>query len=222
MCEPVQLSRKEQDAVLLEIYDLARKHAEEWISAHYREDIVQDVALECLEHLRGGTWATPELGLDRFVELEILNRCVKRRRSRRSGERRDGKYLATITDAPREWMSQELKTEEDRLRDFAAAVRKTLRKGAVRAHLLVRDDHMTYAQAGKQLRVSRERVHERVKEVHRAFRNALPEIGIKAPTSTRGGRPARPMCRRSKRIAPSRSRSDRRPERVDPSRLRGS
>ncbi len=191
MCESVQLSRREQDAVLLEIYDLARKHALVWVRTHYREDIVQDVAVECLERLRDGTWSTPECGLDRFVELRILDRRIKRRRSRCSAEARDGKYLATITDAPREWMSQELKAEEDRLRDFASAVRKTLRKSEVRAHLMVRDDDMTYAQVGKKLRMSRERVHTRIKNVQRVFREALTEIGIEPRTSRHGGRPPR-------------------------------
>lgn len=191
MCDSVQLSRKEQDAVLLEIYGLASKHANEWIHAHYREDIVQDVALDCLERLREGTWVTPVFGLDRFVELEILNRCVKRRRSRGAAERRDARYLAAITDVPREWMSQELKAKEDQLREFAASVRKTLRKSAVRAHLMVRDDHMTYAAAAKRLRVTRERIHTHIKTVHQAFRTALPAIGIEPPTSRRGGRPTR-------------------------------
>jgi len=198
MCDSVQLSRKEQDAILLEIYVLAGKHALEWISAQYRADIVHDIALACLERLRDGTWTAPELGLDRFVELQILDRCVKRRRSRRSAEQRDAKYLASVVDAPREWMSQELKREEDRLREFAATVRKTLSKGERRAHLLVRDDGITYAQAAKKLRIPRGLVHTRIKTVHRAFRAAMKEIGIEPPASTRGGRPTRPVRRASR------------------------
>jgi DNA-directed RNA polymerase specialized sigma24 family protein len=193
MCDSVQLSRKEQDALLLDIYASAQKHALVWVRAHYREDIVQEVALECLERLRARTWVTPALGLDRYVELRVLDRRIKRRRSRHFAERRDARYLRTFVDAPREWMSQELKGEEDRLRDFAAAVRKTLSKGEVRAHLLVRDDDMTYAKAAKILRIPRERIHTRMTTVHHVFRAALKEIGIEPHASTRGGRQRRPV-----------------------------
>jgi hypothetical protein len=198
MCDSVQLSRKEQDALLLDIYASAQKHALVWVRAHYREDIVQEVALECLERLRARTWVTPALGLDRYVELRVLDRRIKRR-SRHYAEQRDARYLRTFVDAPREWMSQELKGEEDRLRDFAAAVRKTLRRGDVRAHLLVRDDNMTYAKAARTLRIPRERIHTRLTTVHHAFRAALNEIGIEPHASTRGGRPRRPV-RRSTRL----------------------
>ncbi len=177
---------------------VAQKHAVVWVRAHYRDDVVQNVALECLERLRARTWVTPTLGLDRYVELRVLDIRIKRRRSRNRDEQRDARYLRTFIDAPREWMSQELKGEEDRLREFAATVRKTLRRGEVRAHLLVRDDNMTYAKAAKTLRIPRERVHTRMTIVHHAFRTALKEIGIEPHASTRGGRPRRAVSSKTR------------------------
>ena len=134
----------------------------------------------------------PELGLDRFIELRVLDRRVKRRRSRCKAERRDGKYLASITDTPREWMSQEFKAEEDRMRDFASGVRSTLPRSDVTTHLMIRDDCLTYDQAAKKLRIPKGRVHARMKNVHQAFRAALSAIGVERPTPRHGGRPAHP------------------------------
>ncbi len=194
----VQMSEPEQDAVLLRVYALAKRHANELVGFRRRDDLVQNLALRWLERLRAGTWdVTPE-EWDEFVVAEIWDRKDGGRRQRRRAMRRAAIHLEIVTNEPREWMSPELQLEEESLRDFAEQVRHTLPRKCVRAHRLVRDDAMTYAQAAKTLRVSKGDVHESIKTVHRAFRGALPKVGIEPSTSPRGGGPGRARRRATK------------------------
>jgi DNA-directed RNA polymerase specialized sigma24 family protein len=205
-----QLSEAEQDAVLLRIYALAQHHAQELVGSRRREDLVQDLALDWLERLRAGTFDVVPAEWDEFVVAEIWDRKDGVRRSRRRAARRDLRYLEIIANAPREWMSPALRFEEEGLREFAEQVRQTLPGKCVRAHRLVRDDQMTYTEAGKRLGISRRRVHEYLKTVHRAFRGALPAVDITPSSSRRGGRPARARRRATRACG---TRRHRRPSR---------
>jgi DNA-directed RNA polymerase specialized sigma24 family protein len=184
------LLEEEQNAIVLEIFDLATKRASDVIWSAYREDLVHDLVLECLEDLRGGLWDVPRSELARFVERRVRNRRAGCQRKRRRQLIRDRKHLEAITEVPREWMSQELKHEELRFRRFIAENLSVLNPKWVRAHRLVREDNLTYAKAAKALRVSVSAVHKYIACVQRAFRESLPSIGVASPTSTHGGRPA--------------------------------
>jgi RNA polymerase sigma factor (sigma-70 family) len=182
------MSRSEQNALLLQIYDLAHRVAREWIPAQRRDDVVHDFSLRCLERLRAGEWTAPICSLERYIELQLIGRKANFRRNRRRTARRDAGYLDVMTEAPREWMSQELETEERRLRAFTDRVRDSLPKKAVNAHALHRDDGLSYREVAKKLRVSSNDVHRYMKQVHERFREMLPTLGIEPPLSHRGGR----------------------------------
>jgi hypothetical protein len=149
---------------------------------------VHELAAIWLERLRAGGWDVPRVDWEEFVVEEIRKRRVEDYRARKRTLARDGVHLQVITDAPREWMSQELKLEEERFRGFLDTVRATLPAKCVKAHAMIRDDQLPYAEIAKKLCVSERCVHEYVKTVHRAFRAALPSVGIAAPKSSRGGR----------------------------------
>jgi DNA-directed RNA polymerase specialized sigma24 family protein len=205
MPEAVELSEAEQDAVLLRIYALAQRQAEKLVCSGYREDMVQDLALEWLERLRAGDWEVPPEQWGEFVVAEIRNWKVANRRKRRREMARDAIHLELITNMAREWMLPELKLEEDELREFADRIQHTLPRKCVRAHRMVREDQMSYAEVGRRLRVSADRVHEYVRTVHRAFRGALHDVDI-TPSS------ARPDVRKARaRRRPLKVRRHRRP-----------
>ena len=211
------VTETEQDELLLRIHAIAIVQAEKNVRSGYREDIVHDVLLQCLEALRAGTF-NPDIGnLDDWVKRCLRNHAVDNRRRRRALMERDGAHLTEIDDAPREWMSQELKLEEDRLRDFANRIFKTLPEKCVVGHHLVREDQETYAEAGKKLGVSDEAIHKYVGTVQRAFRNALPTIGITPPPSVRGGRLSRNAKARTRWRARRRKHRDAGPGRVNTS-----
>jgi DNA-directed RNA polymerase specialized sigma24 family protein len=177
-----------QDQILLALYALAKVKVEELVPGCYREEVVHELAAVWLERLRAGGWNLPREDWEAFVVGEIRNRRVEDYRGRKRTLGRDASHLRIITDAPRAWMSQELLLEEERLRDFTDTVRATLPAKCVRAHALIRDEQLTYAQVAKKLRVPVRRVHEYVKTVHRTFRAALPSVAIEAPKSQHGGR----------------------------------
>jgi DNA-directed RNA polymerase specialized sigma24 family protein len=183
-----RLSQTTQDQILLALYELAKAKVEELVPGCYCEEVVHELAAVWLERLRAGRWDLAREDWEDFVVEEIRNRRVEDTRARKRTLARDGLHLQVISDAPREWMSQDLKIEEERLREFLDRVRATLPPKCVRAHAMIRDDKMTYAQVAKKLRVSERRVHEYVKTVHQAFRAALPSVGMTAPKAPRGGR----------------------------------
>jgi len=186
-----ELSEPEQDEILIRIYALAQYHARKHVRPGYREDMVQNLALEWLERLRAGTWDVKREAWNEFVISELRNHKTADRRKRRREMTRDAIHLETISNARREWMSPELRLEEEGLQDFAEQIRATLPRKCVRAHRLVRDEGMTYTEAAKKLRVSPHLAHDYVKTVHRVFRRALPAIDIEPPTPQRLATPRR-------------------------------
>lgn len=184
-----RLHRATQDQILVALYALAKVKVEELVPGCYREEVVHELAVAWLERLRAGGWDLPREDWEDFVVGEIRKRRVEDYRGRKRTLARDAIHLRIITDAPREWMSQDLMLEEERLRGFTDAVRGTLPAKCVKAHAMIRDDQLTYAQVAKRLRVSERCVHEYVKTVHRTFRNALPSVGIETPKQRRGARP---------------------------------
>jgi DNA-directed RNA polymerase specialized sigma24 family protein len=180
--------RAAQNAILMEVYALAQHHAIDLVRSQYREDIVQNFALACLRSLRDGTWDVSPDGIDLFVRMSLINRRVTNRKSRKRDLNRSTEYLATDTDLPSEGLRMHSELEDHLLDRWANGVRATADKKALRAHRMVRESHMTYVEVAAELGAPVRRVHEYVKIVQRAFREALPTIEIDPPTSARGGR----------------------------------
>jgi DNA-directed RNA polymerase specialized sigma24 family protein len=193
------LPESEQDAILMRLIGVAWVKVLELVRHCYREDMVQDLVVEWLADLRAGTWSHPPEGLDAYVENAVRQRRVESFRHRRRTLQRDAIHLEIISGAPREWMSQDLKLEADRLDAFADAVRATLPRRYVRAHRMVRDDGMSYAEVARTLRTSVASIHKFVAIVQRAFRKALRGTGAEPMPSVRGGRPPRARARQIRR-----------------------
>ena len=200
MSNSERLSESEQDAILMRLVGVAWVKVLELVRGCYREDMVQDLVVEWLACLRAGTWSNPPEGLDKYVEKAVRNRRIEDFRRRRRTMRRDAVHLEVIAGAPREWMSQDLKLEADRLDAFADAVRATLPRKYVRAHRMVREDGITYAEVAKTLRTSVASIHKFVAVVQRTFREAARGTGVEPMRSVRGGRPPRPRARQIKRL----------------------
>jgi DNA-directed RNA polymerase specialized sigma24 family protein len=184
----VRLSRTEQDAIVLEIFALANKHAQTLVPSSYRDDVVQDLVLECLKGLRYGVWDVPHEERNGYVEACLRTRRTSHRRSRLRAMIRHLEYLTSMSGVELEWMSLEGPPEEAQLREFVRRVRRKLPALWVRAHGLVRDKGMTYAEAARKLHTTSKCVHNYVTAVQNAFRLVLPSIGIEPQKSARGGR----------------------------------
>jgi DNA-directed RNA polymerase specialized sigma24 family protein len=182
-----RLSRTQQDAIVLEIFALATRHAETLVPCSYRDDVVQDLVLECLKGLRYGVWDVPHEALEEYVESCLRNRRTSHRRSRLRAMIRHLEYLTSMSGVESEWMSPEHPLEEARLREFVRRVRRKLPALWVRAHGMVRDKRMRYAEAARKLHTTSKCVHNYVTAVQNAFRQAMPTIGIEPKKSERGG-----------------------------------
>jgi hypothetical protein len=84
MSRIVTLSEAEQDVILLQLYDLASRHAAERVRASRRDDLVQDLALKWLERLRNGTWDVPAEQFDAFVLDAVQHRRTADRPERQA------------------------------------------------------------------------------------------------------------------------------------------
>jgi DNA-directed RNA polymerase specialized sigma24 family protein len=212
MRKTVQLSESVQDSILMRLIGVAWVKVLRLVRACYRDDMVQDLIAEWLAALRAGTWNYPPEGLDEYVESAVRQRLTGNLRHRQRSLHRDHVHAEIIAGAPREWMSQDLKIESDRLDAFAEAVRATLPRKYVRAHRMVRDDGLTYAEAARRLRTSVASIHKYVTVVQRTFRAALRGSGVEPMPSVRGGRPAqataRPVTGNSRRAGVRARRSD--------------
>ena len=189
MPHKLPITRPEQDAFLLEIYAIANRVAEEKkLEQAKGEDVVHDLILDCLRALRWEMDVHWGASLQKFVEQELVDRLWRGDKSRLARKVRERAFYEVIEDAPREWMSQDLKMEADTLEDFAASVRRTLPPAVGKAHRLVRDERLTYAQAARKVRRSSAFVHRAVTRVQEAFRARMPAMDIEPPRSTHGGR----------------------------------
>jgi DNA-directed RNA polymerase specialized sigma24 family protein len=192
MCAEIQRSKTEQDAILLELYVLAERHAKQWVGSQTRDDVVQELALGWLRALRRGRWTAPTEGLDRYVERRIIGRRIERLRSGARDARRDAHYLAAIIGTSCDLIAPGHGLDEAQLERFVRRIRRKLPALWVRAHKLVRVERLTYAEAARKLCTTPKCVHNYVTAVQNAFRNALPEIGIEPQAATRGGSRAEP------------------------------
>ena len=140
-------SRAEQDAIVLAIYASAIRQAKELVPGSYRDDVVQILMVDCLKSLRYGLWADPPEGLDAFVEDSLRRRRTSHRRKRLRRMIRDFEQVTALSGMENEWMSSEHAVEEDRLSGFVRRVYRRLPSLWVRAHKLIRVEHLTYAEA---------------------------------------------------------------------------
>ena len=185
-------SRIEQDAIVLALYESATRQAKELVPGSYRDDVIQILMVDCLKSLRYGLWTDPPEGLDGFVEDALRRRRTSHRRKRLRRMIRDYEQVMALSGIENEWMSGEHAVEGDRLSAFVRRVYRGLPALWVRAHKLIRVDHLTYVEAARRLRTSPKCVNHYVTAVQNAFREALPEIGIEPQCSTRGARRSAP------------------------------
>jgi DNA-directed RNA polymerase specialized sigma24 family protein len=184
-------SREEQDATVLAIFATATRQARDLVPNSYRDDVVQILMVDCLKSLRYGLWTDPAEGLDRFVEDSLRRRRTSHRRKRLRRMIRDFEQVMALSGIENEWMSSDYGVDEDRLGAFVRRVYRRLPARWVRAHKLIRVEHLTYAEAARKLRTSPKCVNHYVTAVQNVFREALSEIGVEPQSSTRGGQAPR-------------------------------
>jgi hypothetical protein len=90
------LSVIEQDALLVRINVIASRKAGRVLRSPYREDIVQDVLLSCLEALRAGTFVADLDALDGFITNALQRRAAELREQRKDEQEARAEYRREV------------------------------------------------------------------------------------------------------------------------------
>jgi hypothetical protein len=96
--------------------------------------------------------------------------------------------MKELTDSTHSWMHPDAAVDEAELTVFRESSLAKLPERCRAAYLLVREEGLSYAEAGTRLGMSTRSVHAQVARAQRLFREELPQQGVPAASSGRGGR----------------------------------
>jgi RNA polymerase sigma factor (sigma-70 family) len=194
------LPKTAQDRLLIRIYEIARTFVPRAVRGADAEDVVHDVALDCLMKLRSDALQLDEDRFDQFVRRIIRRQSIDLLRRSISREDRDG-FVATASSDPRHiWMSPALGLVDDFYEAFTQRTLARLPKDWKRAFAMTQDERLRYEQVAERLGISRAMVHKYLAGVRAEFRKELPSIDLQLPDSRNDRRTgARKRCRKPPR-----------------------
>jgi RNA polymerase sigma factor (sigma-70 family) len=170
----------EQERQLHDVVRIARGYARNIVNDGVVDDLAQQVAFECLVKMRDGSWVAPEQ-MPRLVRSMTKHRAMDWIKHRLREESRDTLYCQRTSARYPEWMSASRAADEAELKEFHAKVMAKLPGLCRKAFIMVREERATYEAVAERLGISTSAVHRSVVQAQKAFREALPELGITPP-----------------------------------------
>jgi len=174
--------------LLLEMSALARRTARRIAGADAARDIAQDIVLELLVRIRECPASIDLVRLPGLVCEMARGRARDQLRRERRRERPNGDFMKELTDSTHSWMHPDAAVDEAELSAFRESSLAKLPERCRAAYLLVREEGLSYAEAGTRLGMSTRSVHAQVARAQRLFREELRQQGVPVPTSEHGGR----------------------------------
>jgi RNA polymerase sigma-70 factor (ECF subfamily) len=171
-------SEADQDHLLTRIRRMSRKFAIGAVDPQDVEDVVHDVAANCLLRLRSGELAEEPRNLQAYVRKLVRARIADRLESQEIMDEHDGEHLRIRRLTKPAWMSPDCEWTEEAIVAFQHDIMAKLPNRCRLAYYLVRMEGATYGEAAELLEVSRGVVHEEIKHAHRVFRKELQRLGI--------------------------------------------
>lgn len=175
----------DDDSLVVEIMQLARRIAGEMFGPDTAADLAQQISLECLARLRKGTLVVDRTSLGGLVRTMVQRRKVDRARHRRARKAPEQQYELDNTSDVHPWMAPDTQLEEAELDAFYRSVLDTFKPKARLAFVMVREMELSYEDVALHLGIAKSAVHWHVTQVQRRFRFALREIGVRPPGRTR-------------------------------------
>jgi RNA polymerase sigma factor (sigma-70 family) len=172
-----------QDRLLIRIYEIAKTFVPRSVRGADAEDVVHDVALDCLTKLRSDELRLDEDRFDQFVRRIIRRQAIDLLRRSISREDRDGCVAMASSDPRHIWMSPALGLVDDFYEAFAQRTLARLPKDWNRAFAMTQEERLRYEQVAARLGVSRGMVHKYLAGVRAEFRKELPSIDLQLPDS---------------------------------------
>lgn len=185
---PAALGADTEADLLLEMSALARRTAKRIVGADAARDIAQDIVLELLVRIREQPASIDPVRLPGLVCEMARGRARDQLRRERRRERPNGDFMKELTDSTHSWMHPDAAVEEAELSALRESSLAKLPERCRAAYLLVREEELSYAEAGTRLGMSTRSVHAQVARAQRLFREELRQQGVPVPTSEHGGR----------------------------------
>jgi RNA polymerase sigma factor (sigma-70 family) len=172
--------------LLIHIARLARVFGAGVIPKHSREDIAQDIALECLIRMRAGQWNVPRDAVDSYVfrAVELKAFDLIRRRQRRKA--REEVHACEIAEGVHAWMRPDISGADRELHALYTRTLESLPPACQRTYVMVREQGMSYEDAAHALGISRSAVSANIVRAQRAFRRELVARDIVPPPAAKG------------------------------------
>lgn len=180
-------AEEEQNAAIEEIARLALAMTRALRLAD-AEDIAQEVALECLERMRAGTWAPGSIRLRVIVRKLVWVRAIDHLREAVRRRYREAAYGAAVVNPSDAWRRPDLALDERYLLGLHETALARLPRLCRRAYVLVRERGYSHLEAARVLKVTRATVGQHVVRAQREIRRTLAAHGIDAPAPRKNGR----------------------------------
>jgi RNA polymerase sigma-70 factor (ECF subfamily) len=185
---PATLGADTEADLLLEISALARRTARRIVGTDAARDVAQDIVLELLVRMREGAESIDPARLPGLVCEMARCRARDQLRRERRREKPNGDFMRELTDSTHSWMHPDAAVHEAELTAFRESSLEKLPERCRAAYLLVREEGLSYAEAGTRLGMSTRSVHAQVARAQRLFREELPQQGVPVTSSGHGGR----------------------------------
>jgi RNA polymerase sigma factor (sigma-70 family) len=182
------LSEVDQDRLLLEIYDLLPRFVMLKVREEDVDDVVQDIATDCLVKLRTGVWTEWPENIHGLAWTLVKNHVIDRRRRSSARDEYDAEHLHDRAARHPAWASPVHASDDQAIHEFQERLLDDFSARARTVFCMVRDEGASYREVAEALHISRETVHNDIRAVRQAFRAALLLQGIDIPFRRAGGR----------------------------------
>jgi len=174
------------DRLLIRISAVAHLFVIGLVPKHSREDVAQDVTLDCLIQMRAGEWKVPPEALVSYVFRAVEHEAIDHARRRKGRKAREEVFGREVEAGVHAWMRPDTSGADRELHALNTRTLESLPPACQRTYVMVREQGMTYEQVADALGVSRSAVSANIVRAQRAFRRELLARDIVPPPAAKG------------------------------------
>ena len=176
------------ERLLVEVSRLAHLFVIGRVPAHSREDVAQDVTLDCLIQMRAGEWKVAPEALDSYVFRAVEHEAIDYARRRKARKAQDKMHGREVEDGVHAWMRPDTSGADRELHALYTRTLESLPPACRRTYEMVREQGMSYDDVAHALGVTRSAVSANIVRAQRAFRRELRARDIVPPPEAKGAR----------------------------------
>jgi RNA polymerase sigma-70 factor (ECF subfamily) len=174
------------ERLLIYISKLAHLFVVGLVPKHSREDVAQDVTLDCLIQMRAGEWKVAPEAVVSYVFRAVEHEAIDYARARKAQKAREEVFGREIEAGVHAWMRPDISSADHELHELYTRTVESLPPACRRTYVMVREQGMTYEDVAHALGVSRSAVSANIVRAQRAFRRELLAHDIVPPPAAKG------------------------------------